>query len=249
MANEPWELYNTPKGKTGKEKAAERLAGAADLTLTADELGKEQKNGVAATKTKYKGKVIELTGGVCGINRILSLCPILTLRVKGETVRLSIWMIEGNPWDKVLPGQVVKIKVMYGPQPGRADLLGGPIREVTGTPNPSITAEELAKAYAADEAAAEKKYGSPNADALLLTGEIVEGTQVNSVGLPEFVLKTGSKLEVSCQMDRESARGLERGMRVKLIGKCLGFEFFKPKEVVRLVDCLVLEANKGAVQE
>jgi hypothetical protein len=242
---EPWELDNTPKEKTGKEKAAERLAGAADLTLTADELGKEQKNDVEATKKKYKGKVIELTGSVRGINRSLNLHPILTLRVKGESVQLSIWMIEGKPWEKVLPGQGVKLNVIYGPQPGRGDLVGGPIREVTGTPNPSITAEELVKAYEADEAAAEKKFGSSNSDALLVTGEIVEATPYGPAGVPEFVLKTGSKVEVSCQPDRESARRLEHGMKVKLIGKCSGFDsrFGKPKEVVRLVDCLVLEAT------
>src|SRR5262245_61885005 len=103
---------------------------------------------------------------------------------------------------------------MYVEQPRiGVDLLGSPILEVIGTPNPSITAEELVKAYEANEEAARKKFGDSEAGALILTGEIVEATPRNSDGVPEFFLKTGSKVKLSCKPDRESARGLEPGMK------------------------------------
>jgi hypothetical protein len=230
--------------KMRKKMAAKRLAGGADLSLTADALAKEKNENEKATKEKYKGKVIELTGSVSRISKDIASDPFLSLRVKDTNVPLSIWTVERKPWDKVLPGQGVKLNVIFDESGGIGDLLGGPIREVTGTPNPSITAEELVKAYEADETAADKKYGSSNAGNLIVTGEIIEAKPTNSEGVPEFFLKTGSQLKLSCGPDSESARGLVRGMKVKLLGSSFGFEFGKPKEAVRLVDCLVLEAKK-----
>jgi hypothetical protein len=230
------------EGRSLKDQAADRLRASPDLTLTADELGKEQNKDEKATQEKYKGKVIELTGIVTGISRDIALEPFIDLKVSGEIVQLLLYPTEPRPWDKALPRQRVKLNVMYLVEPGRVTrLLGGPFLEVTGVPNPTVTAEELAKAYAADAEKADQKYGWVTARGLILTGEIakVEG---DKQGLPVVFLKTGTSLSLRCRPDEESARGLAPGMKIKCIGHSFGLG--EDKTEIRIVSCLVTDIVK-----
>jgi hypothetical protein len=237
-----------PEKKPPVQQPAGPFAAPADVTLTADELGKEERKDEKDTRQKYKGKVIELTGVVWGMGRNIFLDPIITLHVKDEIVQLILISTEKKPWDKVSPGQRVKLKAIYKRHGDLSEpqLVGGPILEVSGAPMPTITAEQLAKAYEEDRKGADKKYGSISACALIVTGEITEAREGDpATSVPVFYLKTGSKLKLKCGPDRESARGLRPGMRVRIIGHCGGVGGFgvDPNDI-RIDDCVVVAILK-----
>ncbi len=176
------------------------------------------------------------------MNRTLALEAFITFKGQGETDNLSVTSIEPKPWDKALPGQKVKLKAMYLQSPdGSTGLFAGPILKVTGKPTPTTTAEQLAKAFQADPEGAEEKFGSLKAGSLILTGEIYKAKEVDEEGVPTFFLKTGTKLSVKCGPDRQSAKGLAPGKKIKCIGACFGL---KGKTEIEIVDCLVIELSK-----
>ena len=248
QASDKGQVEKKSENQKPKDSPANTFAGVADLSLTADELGKEQNKNEKGTQTKYKGKVIELTGIVLGMGRNLFLEPGITLKVKDEIVQLYLTATDPRPWDKALPGQRVKLKVIYQEREKGIDtrLLGGPILEVTGKPTPTITAEEMGKEYQKDPKEAEKKYRWSTYDqkpALIITGEISEAMEGDGyTTVPVFYLKTGTKFKLKCGPDRESARGLKPGMRVEISGLCFGFE--DNKTDIKIVDCLVMKTLK-----
>src|SRR5262245_3232049 len=83
----PTKIVATP-GPDGQEpnglaqqppQVAAQLAGPVEMTLTVDELGKEESKDRKGTHAKYKGKVIEVSGVVRGVNRSLFLTPLVSL--------------------------------------------------------------------------------------------------------------------------------------------------------------------------
>jgi hypothetical protein len=218
---------------------ADPFPGPADLKLTADELGKEEKQNEDATKAKYKGKVIELTGEVTRISKDLDLKPQIFLKVKDQTVNLHVYTTDRRPWERVLPGQSVTLKAGYLEGNRRTSLVGGPIMQVTGTAVPTITAEELAKAYEADPTAADKKYHW-QAGGLIVTGEISDAQALGQFGTPEVYLKTSTKLSVLCKPDTESSSHLKVGMKIRVTGVSFGVNNVNGRDVIKLVDCVVM---------
>jgi hypothetical protein len=98
-----------------------------DFILTADELGKEYLSDKDVTRKKYANKVIELTGWVHSSLRNIDGDPLIWLKVK-DGIGLICNLDEKEPWQKVTPGQTVKLKVAITPSDTRgADLIGGPI--------------------------------------------------------------------------------------------------------------------------
>jgi hypothetical protein len=238
-------LKGEGKGRSLKQQAAELVSAPAEVKRTADELGKELNKLGRPNHELYKGKVIELSGVVHGMGRNIFLDPWIMLAVKDEIVQLTLVSTAPGPWDKAAPGQRVKLKAIFlSSRPGEnVTLFGGPILEVSGKPTPTVTAEELAKEYQKDRKAANAKYRDLKAGGLIITGEIseaIEGDPQTSV--PVFYLKTGTKLRLHCSPDRESARGLRPGMRVKLMGYCWGFG--DNNTDIRIVDCLVTDVLK-----
>ncbi len=224
--------------KATDQKVTDPFAAPADLKFTADELGKEEHDNAQATRTKYKGKVIELSGTVHHMNRSSALEPLMHLDVK-DSYYLTVHSADPKPWNRVSPGQSVKLKVMYQKTAYSVELVAGSILEVSGEPCPTIDADEFGKARTENPKAFDTKYKD---QAVILTGEIVVAAEGYPGKMPELSLKAGKNLTIECSPDSESVRGLRPGMRVKVTGV-----YDAPRDghsFGRVSDCVVMDILK-----
>jgi tRNA_anti-like len=235
-----------PDERSEKQKAVERVKGKADLSTTADDLGEEYFKDGNSMKTLHEGKVIELTGVVRSFYRNEN-GPSLELGVKDRTAGFSVFPIDQKPWEKVLPGQTVRLNVMCVQKESTVNgfkltgigtqFIGGPILEVTGNPPPVLTAESIAKEMLANSSLATAKYRSAKS-ALVITGEVVQAVEKNGVLEQSLLyLKTGTKLGMKCTTDAESVRGLKPGMRVTVAGN---FSELGTENEISIISCVVI---------
>ena len=160
--------------------------------MTVEEYAHEWKKDMAAATSKFKNKVVELTGAVSAISSSGSNTPLLTFDVpKGETIHCHLE--DKQYWTKVSAGSKVTIRGYVF----RSDL--GPDMdpcELTAIgPNPAIviSSEVLAAEYAKDREATVEKYKDKT---LILTGRIMAKSKDG--GHVRIDLKGGPGIKVAC---------------------------------------------------
>jgi hypothetical protein len=205
--------------------------GKPDFTVTAGELADEYKKDSKAMAAKYKGKVIEVSGLLDGYTwAALGLKePVLTVVDPKDTKRsVQCFTDDLKPWSKALPGQEVKVKGTYYDF-GQAALKQTEILSVTGDKPPTVTAAELAKEFATDALAAQKKYKGKY---VVLTGE------VDKVAPGKITLKTEAGMPpIQGLFAREFEMTLKPGQKVK----ALAYLSYGGKDVVTLEKGIVVE--------
>jgi hypothetical protein len=201
-------------GKGGIEQAKP------DFALTSKRLADTYSKDREAAKAKYKDKVIELTGVVMGVTSTSLDGAYLVLEgTKKDPLVTGIicYTRDKHPWRKATPGQLVKLKgkdYQFSPDPALAECV---ILEVSGTRAPLLTAEKLAKEYAANPDATSKKYKDKW---LILSGEIDKVT-FNEARFARVALKTPGKLSVFCgffSTEEPQTKNLKADQKVKILG-------------------------------
>jgi Leucine-rich repeat (LRR) protein len=187
------------------------------FSMTAEMFAAECKDRKAASD-KYKGKVIELSGVVKSLDSNFSEDVYVSLAVDKDITGVMCYMATPEPWAKVVPGQKIKLKGKF-PEDAFGAALVHCVFVDTGT-NPAITmtAQQLAKEYAADKEAANKKY---NEKYLILTGEVVD-RQFNSAGAASMTLKVDGKVRVKVSFtafDKGAVKPIKVGQQLKVVGQ------------------------------
>src|SRR5262245_7275174 len=215
-----------------------------DFTLTSKEFAEEYQKDQKAATEKYKGKVVELSGTVIGLSRNVAI-PQPYLSLQGvEKDPLGIWclMADKEPWLKATPGQSVKMKGKASDSFGLPpQLLECVVTEVSGPGAPTLTAEELGKAYAADENATTKKYDNKY---LFLTGEIDKVT-FDKVKAADVVFKVSDKPKIVAKFtpfDKEATEPLKGGQKIKVLGQWDSLNFSSNQII--LIGCILVEERK-----
>ena len=217
-------------GKEPEKQAAQPL-GKPDVTMTAEDWAAEWKKDEAAAKAKYKDKVVELSGTVRGTDDDpYGNVGYVYLQAKADILGVRCATTDKKPWTKVSPGSEAKIrgKVPEAGLPG--DLY--PAEIVHAGPNPGvvITAKERTKEYAADRAAAVKKYNDKWA---YVSGEVAEKTKSEYCKVL-LKLKGEGDLTVNCCTGAGNPKALDAlkaGSHVSMFGKLSVFSDPKRKDI------------------
>src|SRR4051794_25512505 len=129
------------------------------FSLTSKEFAEEYKKDRQAAEDKYKDKVVELSGLVAEVRRDSSKENFLLLEGAEKDISgVACYTTDKEPWRQATPGQTVKLRGRWREFALAATLDGCVVMKVTGPAAPSLTADELAKEYAADPDATSKKY-------------------------------------------------------------------------------------------
>ena len=209
--------------------------GKPDFTLTAQAFAEEYGKNRDGFMSKYQGKIIEVNGIVQGASHDIARRAFIFLEADGHPFAVSCYTLDSHPWQKVMPGQTAKLKGVMT-DPGRAHLKSCEIVEVSGQPRPPMTADEVAKEFAIDQPAADRKYRNKY---LVLTGEF---TKLEIDVDHEVWLKTdpaGPRIKVSISSGfEEQARKLQAGQKVKILAG-----YFKSEKNVLYFESGVLLDN------
>lgn len=213
----------TKSGKDGKSapKADDREKAAATaepaFTFKADEWVKEWKKDVAAAKSKYGKKVVQLTGvvevvlpdpqGNYGLVKIKD----------GDDNLFLCNMIDREPWWKVSEGSKVTVKGTASAESKDGDLLDAVFVDAGKNPALSVTAVDLSKEYAGNKDSAKKKYDDMW---VIVEGELQETKPANN----QLVIKGEGPVKIVCSfagnaIDKERMDAVKAGQTVKVVGK------------------------------
>jgi hypothetical protein len=192
-----------------------------------------------AAKVKYVGKLIELTGEVVFVHLEwdgLNAGPGGMVNLKDEK-RGAVTCIttDPQPWLTVSEGSTVRLRGRSGKRDGE-ELADCSI--VEAGPNPAITAtaEEIAKAVAADLDAADQKYNKKFAHVSGTVSEVLKDTD----GTVSLMLKGAGEVEVRALMGRPAvhrAGPIKAGQVIALF--CEVLIPVDPKLGVSLSQCVV----------
>jgi hypothetical protein len=201
----------------GKKEPAPPALGKPDFVVTPAQWHAEFKKNSEAAKAKYRDKVIEMSGEVTSVRPdVYGEFGRLNLDVPNDAVGVECWLPDKKPWTKVSPGSKVKVR---GKLWDRFSGVLNPCEIVEAGPDPAvkISAEELAKQFAADRKAARKKYDDKWAHVKgEVTEKLVEKFQV------WLTLKGSEGISVKCLFGaayKNTTEGVKVGSQVTLIGK------------------------------
>jgi len=201
-----------------------------DYKVTAEALMKEVTADPKKAADKYMGQVVAVTGPVSGIDSPYAK-NILTLSAgKKKPTDVSGLFVDGD----LAPGQAARGRLLARGQ--RVEMTGEVTKveadrvrmgsctftEVDKSNMPTVTAKDLAAAYAKDPAAAGRKYGNLSAPRdILLTGVVreVKDTQYSH---KMVLLEPAGKPTVSVSLSKEDAEGLKKGDALRLKAACRG---------------------------
>jgi hypothetical protein len=193
--------------------------GKADLVVTPAEWRADFKKDAQAAKAKYKGKVIEMSGVVDSARPDPFGAPVgfIDLEVANDFAGVRCVLKDPKPWKKVSPGSKVTVR-------GKSsDVVSGdlnPCEIVEAGPNPGvvISATELAKQFAADRSAAQKKYDDKWA---YVKGEVIERTKSEGCAVL-LKLKGDGDIIVTCcfgEAYKFTADKVKSGSKVDIYGR------------------------------
>jgi hypothetical protein len=206
-----------PDKKAPPEK---KTAPKADYSLSAKDFMAEFEKDKQAARAKYEGKVLQLTGPVGQVGRGGDDTDFLVLNKEPYSTGAMCFTKEKEPWKTALPGQSVTII-------GTADLslvpalVNSVIVEKTGSAPVTLTADELAKEYAADPQTATKKYRK--LAAIILKGEIAR-IEKNEFGSVTVIFRTEAKSPIvhayfTNQFYRNYVADLKLGQKISVVGE------------------------------
>jgi hypothetical protein len=160
-----------PSAVGGAKAPAPQTLGKPDVTVTPAEWHAEFKKDPEAAKAKYKDKVIEMSGTVSSVRPDpYGEVGRVNLEVPKDLLGVECMLADKKPWTKVSPGSKVKVR---GKLWDRFNGVLNPCEIVEAGKNPAVTlsAQELAKQFAADRKEARKMYDEKWA---YLKGEVAE---------------------------------------------------------------------------
>jgi hypothetical protein len=190
----------------------------ADVTFTPTEyyaeFNKLNENRIDKMGPKYEGKVIELKGIVKGLGPLSGRPELLVISPGKEQEDVRCFMPEGEEfWAKLSKGQEVTVRGLMR-QPQSNPMLtncwiasSGPYTGVT------ITAEELAREFAADRTKAAAKYAGKS---FILTGEVVSGSAWSTFRGVNLKGTADQPVECVFQSDTERDKKFVTGAKLKL---------------------------------
>jgi hypothetical protein len=231
-------------GTTGGEQQTEVVAGLLgkpDVSMDATAWHAEFKKDANAAKRKYMGKVVELTGTIDDVeddfkHRFGYVC----LKVTGDRVRVATK--DKKPWLTVAPGSQVKVKgkVQESGRPG--ELFEAEIVD-PGTVKPAfLTAEQIAKEYAADRKAAAEKYQNKRVN---VEGEIIEMGKSQYCDV-QVKLKGQEDIIVSCcvsgDINKQVLDAAKPGQKLKVFGSLELYDD-PAKKIILLGNCALTEVK------
>lgn len=214
----------------GAARAADEPAKKPDLKVTAEALMKEVAADPKAASTKYMGKVIAVSGTVSSVDGPYTK-NILTLNAgKKKPTDIGGLFVDG----KLAEGQLEKARLlgigqkveMTGEvtkvEADRVTLGSATVGGADKSSLPTVTAKDLAAAYAKDLTAAGKKYGDLQTPRdVLLTGTVREVKDAG-YGRKNVFLDGSGKLSVRLSLPAEEAAGLKKGDTVTAKATCRG---------------------------
>jgi hypothetical protein len=124
-----------------------------------------------------------------------------------------------RPWDRATPGQTARVRGRCLNPAFEGALHECQIVDVTGPPAPAVSADEVAKAHAADAEAAKKKWADKF---LILTGQVAGLEEDESARY--VVLKTagGPAVRVAWGYDADALKDVREGQAVRLLAQYRG---------------------------
>jgi hypothetical protein len=191
---------------------------APDFSLSAEQFFQEFQKDRAAAGEKYRGGVIELSGVVKLMGRNFAGESYLDLEIDGSASGVICSTVESEPWSKIGPGQKVKVKGMFPESTASPMLAASVIVEAGPSQTVTLSAEQLAREYAANALAAKKKY---NDKYLLVSGEVVDKSY-NSAGAPSVAMKGDGKVRVACNFTANEnvlTRSMQPGQTIQVLGQ------------------------------
>jgi hypothetical protein len=221
-----------PAGAEPKRDAYNEPLGAPEVTVTPAEWHAEFKKDSKAATAKYKGKVVELAGEVSTVSGDpYDNVGYVFLKVPGDILGVRCATRDKKPWVKVSPGSQVKVRGRISGTYSTGDLDPAEITEAGPNPGVVISAQQLAKEFAADRKAAREKYDNKSA---YVDGEITEKGSSQYCGI-QLKLKGEGDAYVSCCFGKAAnTKPLESakpGQKVKVFGTLSVIDGEKQKEV------------------
>jgi hypothetical protein len=214
------EPSNPPSGELPGGIADDLTKVEAKHKMSADAVVEEFKKDQKAFNAKYKDAVLELSGKVRSCqNDPLGRGGIIWLESHGSALGVRCMMVEKEPWAKVSPGSEVKVKGKWLADTSEEILYGCVFVELGRNPAVSLTAEDLAKAYAADKKKAKEKYHD---QWLIVEGEVVE-VGPDARRFDRVVVKGDGKIAVDCYFPPvkhdNRYKQLKPGEKIRLVGR------------------------------
>jgi hypothetical protein len=222
-------LAATSPAGAGKKTTPPPL-GKPDLVVSPEQWAADFKKDSQAARAKYKGKVIEMSGTVSLARPDpYGLCGYISLDVPNDAFGVRCVLADLKPWKKVSPGSKVTVR-------GKSsDLIAGDIRPcevVKAGPNPGvvISAQELARQFAADRKQARQKYNEKWA---YIKGEVMEKTA--KPGQASFKLKGADGIAVTCSTGdayKKMVTEVKVGAQVEAFGQLQIFDGPQDREIL-----------------
>ncbi len=200
---------------------AEPKTGASVIKLTPEAYAVEVKSDEKAAAKKYKGKTIEFTSKIAGINRNASGDVFLSLPSKTAGILgVSCFLKDKNVFGKVVKGQEVTVRGRYPDLQFGTQIMDCEIVKKGPSPALTYTAESFATEWTKDKSAAEKKWKDKT---IIVSGLIVEA-KIDDFGVVNVYLKAGPQSRVDCgfsAFEKDLATKLETGQQVTVVGEFL----------------------------
>jgi hypothetical protein len=218
----------TPKGDAEKATGEVPKEHQAAYSVTAARITEEfHKNAVAAEK-KYQGKLIAVEGTVLSTyqNSVRQIGGIvLTGSNPKSDVRFPL-QVSCDLKKKFVArvgllgkGQKVRVKGTFAnASGGNVTLMEAEYEELTPSSLPRLMAETLAKEFAADFNAAQKKYGDKE---VIVTGMVID--LLVKDGERSVKLAGNDKVRIACVMDEDEFKSLKKGEKVQIKGEVFQF--------------------------
>jgi hypothetical protein len=200
------------------------------VKVTAEALMKEAAADPKAAAAKYQGKLVAVTGPVSSVDSPYAKNVLTLAAGKRKPTDASGLFVDG----KLAPGQAEKGRLLARGQKvaltgevvtvaaDRVTLAGCTFAEVEKVTLPTVTAKELAAAYAKAPAAAARKYGDLSTrKEFVLTG-VVRELRDTKYAHKVVVLEPGGKPAVTVTLSKEDAEGLKKGDAVRVKADCRG---------------------------
>jgi hypothetical protein len=216
-----------PSAADGDKKSSPQALGKADLIVTPAEWRAAFKKDSQAAKDNYKDKVVEMSGTVSSVRPDpYGLVGYVNLDVPNDLEGVRCVLADKKPWRKVSPGSKIKVR---GKSSDRFSGDLSPCAIVEAGPNPALTisAQELAKDFAADRKEARKKYHEKWAH---VRGEVAEKLS-EKIALK---LKGAGDIWVICYFPQPYKNQLEpvkSGSKVDIFGELSVFDGPQDREV------------------
>lgn len=190
----------------------------AAMAISAEALGQEYDTNAKATHKKYDGQLLEVTGKVKQAIQTVG-TPFISLEgSKKALYSIQCETKDKQPWARFSPGQKVKITGAYNAGVAGPELKNCDVVALEPNPAVTLTAEALAKSFAANMASANKKFQNKT---VIVTGTITATQFLAGSGFTDITLRGSGKTAVICRLHnslQDLGKSLKAGQMITLSG-------------------------------